>query len=556
MSETRDAGVSIVPIGGLGEFGLNMMVYQYGDDIIVVDAGLMFPEADMPGVDLVFPDITYLRENRDKIKGIIITHAHEDHVGGLAFFLRQINVPIYGTELTLAFAKGRLREYGVLDIAELNVIDLDDTLQLGCFNLEFIHVAHSIPDTVAVAIHTPVGIIVHASDFKFDQTPVDNRLTEIHKLAALGDQGVLLLISDSTNADRPGFTPSERSIYADLNGVFQRTTGGLFLATFSSSLHRVQQFIDLAVEHRRLIAVSGRSMINNIRTASELGYLDVPHNILIDAREADRFAPHEVVVFSTGSQGEPRSAMALIAKDDHAFLHIEPGDTVMISARIIPGNELSVRHMINHLLRRGAHVLHERNANIHVSGHGAQEDLKLMMNLVRPKFFIPAHGEYSNLVQHAELAETVGISSDNITVAEDGDLITLTADFCSVQGKVPAGRVLVDGKIDMGVENIVVHDRQQLAQDGMVIPIVVLNSNSGEVTAGPDMVSRGFVHMDESEDLMNEAKEIVIHAINHLSPGSKSEAETVQEEIRIVLRRFFKKKTDRRPMVLPVVMRV
>ena len=556
MSENRDESVSIVPIGGLGEFGLNMMVYQYGDDIIVVDAGLMFPEADMPGVDLVFPDITYLRENRDKIKGIIITHAHEDHVGGLAFFLRQINVPIYGTELTLALAKGRLREYGVLEMAQLNVIDPDDTVQLGCFHLEFIYVAHSIPDTVAVAIHTPVGIIVHASDFKFDQTPVDNRLTEVHKLAALGEKGVLLLISDSTNADRPGFTPSERSIYADLNGVFQRTTGGLFLATFSSSLHRVQQFIDLAVEHRRLIAVSGRSMINNIRTGSELGYLDVPHNILIDAREANRFAPHEVVVLCTGSQGEPRSGMALIAKDDHAFLHIEPGDTVLISARIIPGNELSVRHMINHLLRRGAHVLHERNANIHVSGHGAREDLKLMMNLVRPKFFIPAHGEYSNLVQHAELAEDVGISSDNITVAEDGDLISLTPEFCSLQGKVPAGRVLVDGKIDMGVENIVVHDRQQLAQDGMVIPIVVLNSNSGDVTAGPDMVSRGFVHMDESEDLMDEAKEIVIHAINHLSPGSKSETETVQEEIRVVLRRFFRKKTDRRPMVLPVVMRV
>ena len=556
MSENTSTGVSIVPIGGLGEFGLNMMTYQYGDDIIVVDAGLMFPEADMPGVDLVFPDITYLRENRDKIKGIIITHAHEDHVGGLAFFLRQINVPIYGTELTLALAKGRLREYGVLEIAQLNVIHPDDTLRLGCFKLEFIHVAHSIPDTVAVAIHTPIGIIIHASDFKFDQTPVDSRLTEVPKLAALGDKGVLLLISDSTNADRPGFTPSERSIHADLRGVFQRTTGGLFLATFSSSLHRVQQFIDLALEHRRLIAVTGRSMINNIRTASELGYLDVPHNLLIDAREADRFAPHEVVVLSTGSQGEPRSAMALIAKEDHAFLHIEPGDTVMISARIIPGNELSVRHMINHLLRRGAHVLHERNANIHVSGHGAQEDLKLMMNLVRPKFFIPAHGEYSNLVQHAELAEEVGISSDNITVAEDGDLIVLTPDFCGVQGKVPAGRVLVDGKIDMGVENIVVHDRQQLAQDGMVIPIVVLNSNSGEITAGPDMVSRGFVYMDESEDLMNEAKEMVVHALNHLSPEGKSEAETVQEEIRIVLRRFFKKTTDRRPMVLPVVMRV
>ena len=556
MSENRDAGVSIVPIGGLGEFGINMMVYQYHDDIIVIDAGLMFPEADMPGVDLVFPDITYLRENQNKIKGIIITHAHEDHVGGLASFIRQINVPIYGTELTLALAKGRLREYGVLEIAQLNIIQTDDTLQLGCFSLEFIHVAHSIPDTVAVAIHTPVGIIVHASDFKFDQTPVDNRLTEIPKLAALGEKGVLLLISDSTNADRPGFTPSERSIYTDLHGVFQRTNSGLFLATFSSSLHRIQQFIDLAVEHRRLIAVTGRSMINNIRTASELGYLDVPHNLLIDAREADRFAPHEVVVLSTGSQGEPRSAMALIARGDHAFLHIEPGDTVMISARIIPGNEQSVQYMINHLLRRGAHVLHEKNAHVHVSGHGAQEDLKLMLNLVRPKFFIPAHGEYSNLVQHAELAEEVGIPSDNITVAEDGDLIALTPDFCGIQGKVPAGRVLVDGKIDMGVENIVVHDRQQLAQAGMVIPIVVLNSNSSDISAGPDIVSRGFVHMDESEDLMNEAKEIVIHAINHLSPEGKSDVETVQEEIRMVLRRFFKKTTDRRPMVLPVVTRI
>ncbi len=556
MSENRDEGVAIVPIGGLGEFGLNMMMYKYGEDIIVVDAGLMFPEADMPGVDLVFPDITHLRENRDKIKGIIITHAHEDHVGGLAFFLRQINVPIYGTELTLALAKGRLREYGVLEIAALNVIGPDDTLQLGSFSLEFIHVAHSIPDTVAVAIHTPIGTIVHATDFKFDQTPVDRRLTEIPKLAALGEKGVLLLISDSTNADRPGFTPSERSINADLDRIFQRTTGGLLLATFSSSLHRVQQFIDLAVEHHRLIAISGRSMINNIRTASELGYLDVPQNLLIDAREVDRFAPHEVVILSTGSQGEPRSAMALIAKDDHAFLHVEPGDTVMISARIIPGNEQSVRHMINHLLRRGVHVLHERNANVHVSGHGAQEDLKLMMNLVRPKFFIPAHGEHSNLVQHAELAEEVGILPENITIAEDGDLITLTPDFCCVEDKVTAGRVLVDGKIDMGIENIVVHDRQQLAQDGMVIPIVVLNSNSGEVTAGPDMVSRGFVYMDESEELMDEAKDIVIHAISHLSPEGKSETETVQEEIRVVLRRFFKKKTDRRPMILPVVMRV
>ncbi len=556
MSENRAENVSIIPIGGLAEFGMNMMVYEYGDELIVIDAGLMFPEADMPGVDLVFPDITYLLENRDKVKGVIITHAHEDHVGGLAFFLRQINVSVYGTELTLALAKGRLREYNVLADAQLNIIHPDDTLQLGCFKLEFIHVSHSIPDAVAVAIHTPVGIIVHASDFKFDQTPVDDRLTEIHKLAALGEKGVLLLLSDSTNADRPDFTPSERAIYRDLDQIFQKAENCLFLATFSSSLHRIQQFIDLAIAHRRLIAVTGRSMIGNIRTASELGYLDVPHNLLIDAREVKHFQPHEVVVLSTGSQGEPRSAMALMGMDNHAFLHIEPGDTVVISARLIPGNERSVRHMINHLLRRGARVFHERNANVHVSGHGAQEDLKLMMNLVRPKFFVPMHGEYSNLVQHAELAETIGIPPENITVAEDGDRLLLTDNSCGIHGRVPTGRVFVDGKLEMGIDDIVVHDRQQLAEDGMVIPIVVLNSNSGELATGPDIVSRGFVYMDESKDLMNEAKEIVIRAIEQLSPESKSEEETVQEEIRIVLRRFFKQKTDRRPMVLPMVMRV
>ncbi|MCZ6676211.1 MAG: ribonuclease J [Candidatus Poribacteria bacterium] len=556
MSENRDEGISIIPIGGLGEFGMNMMVYEYGNDIIIIDAGLMFPEADMLGVDLVFPDLTYLTDNKDKIKGIIITHAHEDHVGGLASFLRQINVPVYGTKLTLALAKGRLREYNVLAEAQLNVIHPDDSLQLGDFKLEFIHVAHSIPDAVTVAIHTPIGIIAHISDFKFDQTPVDNRLTEIHKLTRLGEEGVLLLISDSTNADRPGFTPSERSIYHDLDRIFQKAERRLFLSTFSSSLHRIQQFIDLAVEHRRLIGVTGRSMIGNIRTASELGYLDVPHDLLIDAREVKHFEPYEVVVLSTGSQGEPRSAMALMAMGDHASLHLEPEDTVVISARLIPGNERSVGHMINHMLRRGAHVLYEKNAHVHVSGHGAQEDLKLMMNLVRPKFFVPMHGEYSNLVHHAELAETVGISPENITVAENGDRILLTRDSCGIQERVPAGRVFVDGRIDMGIEDIVLHDRQQLSQDGMVIPIVVLDSNSGAIATGPDIVSRGFVYMDESEDLMNEAKKIVIQAIDQLSPETKSEEETVQEEIRVVLRRFFTKKTDRRPMVLPVVMRV
>ena len=555
MSETQD-GVSIIPIGGLGGFGLNMMVYEHNDDLIVIDTGLMFPEPDMPGVDLVFPDITYLLENQHKIRGIILTHAHEDHIGALALFLRQINVPVYGTALTLAIAKGRLREYNVLKDAELNVITADEPLQLGSFNIEFIHVTHSIPDAVAVALHTPIGVIVHTGDFKFDLTPGDKRVTEMHKLAALGEKGVLLLVSDSTNADRPGSTPSERSIYNDLNQIFQNVEHRLFFSTFSSSLHRVQQFIDLAQAHRRLIAVSGRSLVNNIRTASELGYLNVPPDLLINPRDVDQFNSNEVAVLSTGSQGEPRSAMALMAMDNHAFLRIEPADTVIISARLIPGNEKTVGHMINHLLRRGAHVLHEKNAHVHVSGHGAQEDLKLMLNLVRPKFFMPMHGEYSNLVQHAELAETVGVPYENITVAENGDCVLLTPESCEIRDKIPAGRVLVDGNIDIGMEDIVVHDRQQLSQDGMVIPIVVLDSNSGDLTAGPDIVSRGFVYMDESEDLMNEAKEVVIHALEHMSLESKSEAETVQEEVRTVLRRFFTKKTDRRPMVLPVVMRV
>ena len=555
MSETQGS-VSIIPIGGLGEFGLNMMVYEHGEDLIVIDAGLMFPEPDMPGVDLVFPDITYLVQNQNKIRGIILTHAHEDHIGALAHVLRQIKVPVYATALTLAIAKGRLREYDVLKEAELNVVTANQDVQLGDFRVEFIHVTHSIPDAVAVAIHTPIGVIVHTGDFKFDLTPSDDRLTEIHKLAALGEKGVLLLVSDSTNADRPGFTPSERSIYSDLNRIFQNVEQRLFFSTFSSSLHRVQQFVDLAIAHRRLVAVSGRSLVNNIRTGRELGHLNVPPDLLINPREVEQFRPHEVAVLSTGSQGEPRSAMALMAMDKHAFLRIDPGDTVVMSARLIPGNEKSVAHMINHLLRRGAQVLHEKNAHVHVSGHGAQEDLKLMLNLVRPKFFMPMHGEYSNLVHHAELAEAVGISYDNIVLAEDGDCVHLKSDSCEIHGQVPVGRVLVDGNIDMGIEDIVLHDRHQLSQDGMVIPITVLDGSTGDLVAGPDMVSRGFVYMDESETLMNEAKMVVIHALEHMSVESKREEETVQEEVRTVLSRFLTKQTDRRPMVLPVVMRV
>lgn len=549
--------ISIVPLGGLGEFGLNMMVYETQNDIIVIDTGFMLPSSDMPGVDLIFPDIGYLVERREKVRGILLTHGHEDHIGALAYVLQQLDVPVYGTQLTLSIASGRLREYGVFGKARLNIIAPGDTITLGDFTAEFIHVTHSIPDAVAIALRTPAGIIVHTGDFKFDTTPVDGKLTDIHTLARLGEEGVQLLVSDSTNADWPGQTPSERSIYDAIDNIFQRTEQKLFLCTFSSSLHRLQQFIDLADKHRRLVAVTGRSLINNVRTASELGYLKINPDYLIDARDASMFKPHEVVVLSTGSQGEPRSAMALMALDTHPFLKVEQGDTVVISARIIPGNEKSIGHVVNHLLKRGAKIFHERNANVHVSGHGASEDLKLMLNLLHPKFFMPMHGEYQNLVRHAELAESVGIPHEHIKVAEDGELIRLTPDTCEVFGrKGRSGRVLVDGKPEIGLEDIVLRDRITLSQDGMVIPIIVLHSDAGAIATEPEIVSRGFVYMDKSEELMDEAKQITRRVIENLSDEQKDETETVQDEIRGALRRFFAQQMQRSPLVLPVVMRV
>ena len=549
--------ISIVPLGGLGEFGLNMMVYETQNDIIVIDTGFMLPSSDMPGVDLIFPDIGYLVARRDKVRGILLTHGHEDHIGALAYVLQQLDVPVYGTQLTLSIASGRLREYGVFGKARLNIIAPGDTITLGDFTAEFIHVTHSIPDAVAIALRTPAGIIVHTGDFKFDTTPVDGKLTDIHTLARLGEEGVQLLVSDSTNAEWPGQTPSERSIYDAIDNIFQRTEQKLFLCTFSSSLHRLQQFIDLADKHRRLVAVTGRSLINNVRTASELGYLKINPDYLIDARDASMFKPHEVVVLSTGSQGEPRSAMALMALDTHPFLKVEQGDTVVISARIIPGNEKSIGHVVNHLLKRGAKIFHERNANVHVSGHGASEDLKLMLNLLHPKFFMPMHGEYQNLVRHAELAESVGIPHEHIKVAEDGELIRLTPDACEVFGrKGRSGRVLVDGKPEIGLEDIVLRDRITLSQDGMVIPIIVLHSDAGAIATEPEIVSRGFVYMDKSEELMDEAKQITRRVIENLSDEQKAETETVQDEIRGALRRFFAQQMQRSPLVLPVVMRV
>ena len=576
FEDITEAGVAIIPLGGLGEFGLNMMVYETEDDLIVIDTGFMLPNSDMPGVDLIFPDIHYLVERQEKVRGILLTHGHEDHIGALAYVLRQLDVPVYGTQLTLAIASGRLREYGVLGKAQLNTIAPGDTVELGDFSVEFLHVTHSIPDSVAIALRTPVGVIVHTGDFKFDMTPVDGKLSDVQTLARLGAEGVQMLISDSTNAERPGQTPSERSIYGTIDNIFQKTEQKLFLCTFSSSLHRIQQFIDLANMHRRLVAVTGRSLINNVRTASELGYLNVNPDYLIDARDASLFKPHEVVILTTGSQGEPRSALALMALDDHAFLKVEPGDTVVMSARIIPGNEKSIGNVVNHLLRRGAKIYHERNADVHVSGHGSSEDLKLMLNLLQPKFFMPMHGEYQNLMRHAELAESVGVPSENIKVAEDGELIRLTSETCDVFGREGrSGRVLVDGKPEIELEDIVLRDRIQLSEDGILVPIIVLQSDTGNgnqqkdisddsevltktgLNAGQiEIISRGFVYMDESEELIEEAKEITRRVIENLNDEQKHETEIVQDEIRGALRRFFSKQMQRTPLIFPVVMRV
>ena len=553
MVENQADYISIIPLGGLGEFGMNIMAYECGDDIVVIDCGIMFSDDSAPGVDYIIPDISYLLQNEHKIRAVVITHAHEDHMGGLSFFLDQVNVPVYGTELTLAFAKERLRENKVLSKSKLNVITPHDSLELGCFKLEFVHMTHSIPSALAVVVKTPVGVIVHTSDFKFDPTPVDGKPSDIHKLAALGEKGVLLLLSDSTNADRFGVTPSERSIYPNLDNIFQNAEQRLFVCTFASSLHRVQQFIDLAVKHRRLIAVSGRSMIGNINIAAELDYLDLPHDLLIDLKDVNKFEPNETMILCTGSQGEPRSAMSLISRGDHASLRIDSGDTVLMSARQIPGNERQIGKMIGHIMRRGAHVIHEQNDHVHVSGHGAREDLKLMLTLTKPKFFVPIHGEYSNLVQHAELAESLGIPSQSIIVAETGDLILLEDDDCYIDGRVQSGVVFVDGKLKT-TEDIVLRDRCQLATNGMVIPVVVISQETGEIVGIPEIASRGFVHIDVSEDLINEAKDIVAKAVFSASFDVKEEVDLIRDKIRSELKRFLRSQTAQTPIILPVVM--
>ena len=547
--------VQIIPLGGLGEIGKNMTVFRYGDDIILIDAGLMFPEDDMLGIDLVIPDISYLLENKDKVRAIFLTHGHEDHIGALPYVLKQLEVPVYGTALTLGILQGRLRENGVSD-ENLVTIKPGDRIGAGAFNLEFIRVNHSIPDAVSIVIKTPIGTIIHTGDFKFDQTPVDGQVTQFNKFAEFGDAGVLALLADSTNAERPGFTQSEKMVGQTFDDEFRYARNRIIVATFSSNVHRIQQVVDSAVKYKRKVAVIGRSMINVVNIAMELGYLNIPEGVLIDIDETNNYTADQIVIITTGSQGEPMSALTRMAMNDHKKVGIMPGDTVIISATPIPGNEKLVSRTINHLYKLGAEVIYEKSNGVHVSGHASQEEIKLMHNLVRPKYFIPVHGEYRHLIKHANIAKDLGMPKENIVIAENGSVIELSKEGINVSGKIQSGKVLVDGLGVGDVGNIVLRDRRLLSQDGIMIVVVTIDHETYQVVSGPDIVSRGFVYVREAEDLMEEAREKVLSALDRCENNGVTEWSMIKSAIRDSLGRFLYEKTRRRPMILPIIMEI
>jgi ribonuclease J len=548
------AALQIIPLGGLGEIGMNMMAYHCGDDIIVVDCGLMFPEPDMLGIDYVIPDISWLRERSDKVRAICLTHGHEDHIGALPFVLQELNVPIYGTALTLGFVNEKLKEYKLDDRVDLRVVKPRDTVVLGCFSVEFLRVAHSIVDGCALAITTPEGVVIHTGDFKIDQTPVDGQLTDLPSFARYGEQGVLALLSDSTNVEREGYTLSEKSVGEAFDEIFPTCEGRIIVAAFSSSIHRVQQVADAAARCGRKILLNGRSMVANVRIARELGYLHIPDDLLMDLKELPYMPREQVCMITTGSQGEPRSSLIRIAMDDHKQIKLERGDTVILSSRVIPGNERTISELINHLYRRGAEVFHERTSEVHVSGHACQEELKLMLNLVQPRFFMPIHGEYRHLMVHSKLARGTGVPEERCILATNGDVVSFYSGTAAIVEKVESGRVFVDGKGVGDVGNVVLRDRKHLSEDGMVVIIIGMNKTTGNIIYGPDIVSRGFVFEDESQEYLETARCMVVEALDELSEEMRCDCEEVNTVVRQVLRRFFKKTIERRPVILPVIM--
>ena len=547
--------LQIIPLGGLGEIGKNMTVIRFGDDIIVIDCGLMFPEDDMLGIDLVIPDVSYLIENRDFVRAIVLTHGHEDHIGALPYVLKQLNVPVYGTRLTLGILEGKLKENNV-PATTLIPVQAGDEVEIGIFSVGFINVSHSIADSVAISVKTPIGTILHTGDFKFDQTPVDGKVTDFHKFAELGDQGVLVMLADSTNAEHAGYTMSERSVGVTFDETFSTATGRIIIASFSSNIHRVQQAIDTAYKYKRKVAFLGRSMINVVTIASELGYLTIPEGVLIDIDEIKNYPSSGIVIVTTGSQGEPMSALTRMAMSDHRKVDITPNDTIIISATPIPGNEKLVSRTIDYLLRQGAEVIYEKGSGVHVSGHASQEELKLMHNLIRPKFFIPVHGEFRHLVKHSKLAQGLGMPKDHIFIAENGHVLEFSPEKGSISGKVASGIVLVDGLGVGDVGNIVLRDRRQLSQEGILIVVMTMDKQNGCVLAGPDIVSRGFVYVRESEQLMDEAKIKVRQTLEKCEVNNITEWATIKSSVRDTLGKYLYEKTRRRPMILPIIMEV
>ena len=554
--KNEKAKVKIIPLGGVNEIGKNLTAIEYKNDIVVIDCGLKFPDEDMFGIDLVIPDITYLIKNKEKVSGIFLTHGHEDHIGALPYVLKQLNVPVYGTKLTLGIVETKLKEHGLLSSTELVRVKPRDVIRLNSVSVEFIKTNHSIADSVAIAVHTPLGVVLHTGDFKVDYTPIDGEPMDFARFAELGKKGVLAMMADSTNVERSGYTNSEKIVGESLTRIFGKTKGRIIIATFASNIHRIQQIIDAASVYGRKVAVSGRSMENIMNVAIELGYIEVDKDTLVSIDQINKYNNDQVVIITTGSQGEPMSALSRMAASEHRKVNIVEGDTIIISATPIPGNEKLVSKVINQLFKKGAEVIYGSQENIHVSGHACQEELKLMQTLVRPKHFIPVHGEYRHLKQHGELAIKLGLDSKNVVIPDVGDVIEVTRNGIKKNGSVISGQIFVDGLGVGDVGNIVLRDRKHLSQDGILTVVVTLSKENKTIVAGPDIISRGFVYVRESESLMYEARDIVRNTLLDCEEKNISDWATLKSNVRDELRSYLYEKTKRKPMILPIIMEI
>ncbi len=555
MATEKKHKLKVIPLGGLGEIGKNMTVIEYGANIVVIDCGMSFPEDEMLGIDIVIPDITYLIKNKDKIKGICLTHGHEDHIGSIPYVLKKMNVPIYGTRLTLGLIENKLLEHKI-DDAQLNVVEAGSTINLGCFKVTFIRNNHSIPDAVSFAIDTPIGTIVHTGDFKIDYTPINEDFMDLGKFAELGRKGVLLAMSDSTNVERAGFTESEKTIGRKFMDIFKNCESRIIVASFASNIHRLQQIIDAAVVNGRKVAISGKSMVNAVKVSQELGYLNVPDGTMIHVNDLKGLKDNEIVIITTGSQGEPMSALTRMANNDHKKIQIKAGDLVVISANPIPGNEKTVSKVINMLYEKGADVLYDALTQVHVSGHARREELKMMLTLLKPKFFVPVHGEYRHLMQHAKLAHELGLPEKNTIIAKNGDVIELTSKSIGINGSVTSGNILVDGLGVGDVGNIVLRDRKLLSENGLIIVVLSTEKGTGKVLAGPEIVSRGFIYVRENIDLIEESKQVVRKALAKCEDTNVKEWNNIKMTIKDALSSFIYEKIKRNPMILPIIVEV